>query len=323
MVDVVDLTELPLADVRSLLASDTPVWIFVNPVEFHGPHLSLHTDELIARGLASDIHARLSADRPFLVGARLEMGADPTPGPGSRPFSFEAVRDAVVDVTETLADLGARKLVAMTFHGSPLHEHALEAGCVAFRRRGGRALNPMNLLLDLLVDVDVSRFRPAVAHIPDAAEAERVLADLACDFHAGFMETSLALHYAPTSVSPRHRELPPCPPLPLDPVLARMERGARRMRRWRLADELLVAARAQGWGTLRPFPGYTSAPHLASRSAGAYFASQLVDLYAPSVRGVLDGSREAPAPVMPWILWATLGGRMEAAKRIDLAHVSG
>src|SRR5207344_2552930 len=90
------------------------------------------------------------------------------------------------------------------------------------------------------------------------------------DFHAGFFETSMTLHYAPASVAADHVRLPPCPALPLDPVLARLERAARAVGRTRLADELLLAARSQGWGSLRPFPGYTSSPHRASAATGRY-----------------------------------------------------
>jgi creatinine amidohydrolase len=130
------------------------------------------------------------------------------------------------------------------------------------------------------------------------------------------------MHYAPASVSPKHVELPPCPELPLDPFLSRMERAARRIGRHRLADEFLLAARGQGWGTLRPFPGYTSAPHRATAKSGEYFASQILDLYTACVRDVLDGTRAAPPPIMPWVLWGTLYGRREAAKRIGLHEMA-
>jgi creatinine amidohydrolase len=221
-----------------------------------------------------------------------------------------------------LVDLGARAIIAMTFHGSPLHEHAIEGGCEAVRKRGARALNPMNLLLDLLINVDGERFAPAVAHVDDAAVRARLLELIPVDFHAGFFETSMTMHYAPASVSPAHAQLPPCPALPLDAVFDRLEKGARALGRTRFADELLLAARSQGWSTLRPFPGYTSSPSYASAASGAYFADQILGLYAPVVRGVVEGTQTAPAPVMPWVLWATLGGRVEAAKRVELRDVA-
>jgi hypothetical protein len=270
-------------------------------------------------GLARDLHAHLYRDLPFLCGGILEMGVDPCPDPGSRAFSYSAVAHAVKLACETLCDIGARRIVVMTFHGSPLHEHAIEVGCRAARARGARALNPMNLLMDVLVNVDGHRFAPAVDHIEDAAERKQLLDAIATDFHGGFFET---LHYAPESVSPRHVDLAPCPPVPRDPLLARMERAARRLGRTRVADELLLAARSQGWGTIRPFPGYTSAPHRASAQAGAYFASQILELYGDRVRAALDGAADAPPPIMSWVLWGTLFGRRDAARKLELHEVA-
>lgn len=331
--DAIILSSLPHSEARRWLsptgaAKPVPVYVFVNPVEYHGPHLSLHNDELISWGLARDIHRRWFTEghQPFLVGGELEMGVDPCPGPGTRAFSFEAVRDACVDVAKSLCEIStdARNLrvVWMTFHGSPLHEHAIEAGVDVVRARGGRSLNPMNALLDLLVKVDGRRFTPAVAHVDDEQERLALLDNIPNDFHGGFFESSLTLHYAPQSVAQDvMATLPPCPALPRDRVLSGLERAARRAGRARLADEFDLAARSQGWGTLRPFPGYTGSPHRASSSAGRYFSEQILDLYAPAIeRALLQGMPAAP-PVMDWVRWATFNGRIEAAKRVDLAHV--
>lgn len=340
-VDTIALADLPHAAAKRALAdavrARAPVYVFVNPVEYHGPHLPLHNDALISRGLARDLHARLVSlsaspgNVPLLVGGDLEMGVDPCPGPGSRAFSFEAVRDACVDVARTLCDLAAAsqgqgahglRVVWMTFHGSPLHEHAIEAGVDVVRKRGGRSINPMNALMDLLVKVDGRRFAPAVAHVESEQERLALLDGIPNDFHGGFFETSMTLHYAPSSVDVDvMRALPPCPPLQPDKVLMRLQRTARRAGRTRLADELDLAARSQGWGALRPFPGYTSSPHRATAASGAYFAEQILGLYERPMREALDDGRAVAAPVMEWVRWATLGGRIEAAKKLDLAHV--
>ena len=43
------------------------MFVPVNPVEYHGPHLSLHNDAVITRGVARDLHAALGgADRGWL-----------------------------------------------------------------------------------------------------------------------------------------------------------------------------------------------------------------------------------------------------------------
>src|SRR5688500_7491630 len=84
------LFDLPHSEARALLRSGMPVYLPVNPVEFHGPHLPLHTDALISRGLAETLHARLAERDPALRGTTpiyasdLEVGVDASQGPGTR-----------------------------------------------------------------------------------------------------------------------------------------------------------------------------------------------------------------------------------------------
>ncbi len=77
-----------------------------------------------------------------------------------------------------------------------------------------------------------------------------------------------------------------------------------------LAAELEYAARGLGWFALRPFPGYTGRPHLASAEAGARLATLLVDGFAEAAEAVLFRGAPPPAPVMPWLEGLSLGGRL-------------
>src|SRR5207249_3028418 len=79
------LFDLPLAGVRDALASGAPVYVPVNPLEYHGPHLPLRNDAMVTAGLVRDVHARLAAahsDWPLLVANDLDAGVEPVPGPG-------------------------------------------------------------------------------------------------------------------------------------------------------------------------------------------------------------------------------------------------
>ncbi len=305
------LFDLPHADARRLLDGGAPVWLSVNPVEYHGPHLSLHNDRLVSEGLIRDLHARIAPGQPLLVAADLELGVEPCWGPGTRHVRFADARRAVREACRALAELGAKRVAIMTFHGAPLHNHALDEGVRLLQARGVRAVAPFHLLMQVLVDpaFDGSRFASALVGVPEGERAA-MLADLRLDFHAGFFETSLALHYAPASVSPAHRSLAPCPSLPRDAALASAARVARALGRRALAAELDFAAYGVGWYSLRPFPGYTGRPHLASAEAGAAFARFIVDEMAPVVARVLDGDAAPPRPIMTWLPAVSLGGRL-------------
>ncbi len=286
-----------------------PVYLPVNPIEYHGPHLSLLNDHLVSVGLARDL-ARALGRWPFVLANDLSVGVDPTPGPGTQPVSFSEVRARVVQACAELADAGARRVVLMTFHGNPLHSMALQAGVELLERRGVRVLAPLNLALKEMLEIDSRRYADAFADIEDPAERERAMRDLPVDFHAGFFETSLALHYAPESVRPIYRSLPPCPDFaPVRPVQA-LAAVARAAGARSLSAELGYVAAGLSWFALRPFPGYTGRPHLASARAGERFARHMVSGFAELAEAVFAGRARSPRPIMQWLPWLSLGGRV-------------
>lgn len=285
----------------------------VNPVEYHGPHLSLHNDRLISEGLAAEVFARLAiehADWPFLMASDLEMGVDPTPGPGTRETPFAMVREAVLDACQALRALGARSVVVMTWHGAPMHSLAIETGLAWLRSKDVPALNPFNEAFRELCRLDGTRFAEAFAHVEDAAERAAMMRDLRYDFHAGFFETSMSLHYAPASVSSSHRDLKPCAELVPDGRIESLATAAAAVGRTELAAELAMVGRGLAWKALDPFPGYTGKPHLARAASGAVFARVVSEGYAALIDDVIAGRRVAPAPPMRWVEALTLGGRL-------------
>jgi creatinine amidohydrolase len=316
--------DLPLDEARRLIASGAPVFLTVDPVEFHGPHLSLHNDRLIAEGLVRELHQRLAArhpEWPLLVGSDLEVGVEPCPGPGSRHTSFEITRELVMEACRALHELGVQRVIFMTFHGGPLHNLAIDAGVRWLNANGVRALSPFNsVLYEMLWLDDPSRFAAALSGIADPIERDKVLHSIRLDFHAGLFETSVALYYAPRSVSPKYRSLPPCPDYSPQPLLTGLSKLAVRSGRGQLARELEFAAAGVGWSALRPFPGYTSRPHLASAEIGGALARMMIDRFEQEAEAVWSG-KPPPAPIMTWLEQATLRGRVGGMTQPALSEV--
>lgn len=312
--EVVSILDVPHTELRGMLSRGAPVYVPVNPVEYHGPHLSLHNDHAVSVGLAKRLHARLADvtdGAPLLLASSLEAGVEPCPGPGTRATSFRDLRAMVVRAAEALVELGARRVVFMTFHGAPLHAWALHAGVLRVRSLGAQATQPFNLVLRALLDADFGDFEEAFETVPAGAERETLRAGVADDFHAGFFETSVALALAPETVSAVHTRLKPCPAIVPNAALARAAAVARALRQDVLSRELTFAAAGVGWMELRPFPGYTGRPHLASAAAGEVFVRAMLDRYDPSVRQVFSGGAPPP-PIMPWIVPLTAGGALPA-----------
>lgn len=288
------------------------MYLTVNPVEYHGPHLSLHNDRLISLGLIREVHERLAEkhDWPLLLGADLEVGVEPCPGPGTRRTAYPMVRHLVLEACRALAELGASKVILMTFHGAPLHNLAIESGVALLRAAGVRAVAPFNGLLTEMLFLEPAKFAAAYAHVEDLAEREQMMGAMANDFHAGFFETSMALHYAPESVAPDYTSLAPCPDVRPAGPLALASRMARALGAERLSRELTFAAEGLGWNALRPFPGYTGRPHRATPQAGAVFAAEIVRRYVEGIEEVFAGRAESPPPIMRWVGTLSFGGRI-------------
>lgn len=310
--DPIFLSGLSPAETRGLLERGAPVYLSVNPTEYHGPHLSLENDHLVSMGLARDLHARVGQKRgwPFLVADRIFGGVDPCPGPGTVKTSFSDLVRQVEDACKKLADLGARRVVLMTFHGAPLHAIALDAGVRLLEARGIQAYQPLVLLMEAQLAVNAAEFEDAFECIEDPLAREQAMRDLQLDFHAGFFETSMALHYAPETVSALHRSLPPCPAYPPHAGVTRLSNWARSAGRERFSQELELVAIAIGWYGLRPFPGYTGRPDLARPEAGEIFARYIVERYAERAELVFRGGL-SPRPVLRWLVPLTLGGRIQ------------
>jgi creatinine amidohydrolase len=293
------------------LRAGAPAYLCVDPIEFHGPHLSLRNDGLISRALCEHLHTRVAKGRdwPFLLAGELPVGVEPVPGPGSRHTPLPEVRRLVREACRALAEAGAQRVVLMTFHGSPFHSAALHAGVTYLESLGVRAVSPMSEALRYLGRVDPREFQEALDTVP-AEERDRVRAELPLDLHGGFLETSVSLHLAPESVSKDLARVPPCPAVTPDAATTALARAAERVRARELASQLRTAAHYQGWLALRPFPGYTGRPHLASAAAGRVFVDRILERYEALVEGVFEGRARSPEPPMAWAATATLGGRL-------------
>lgn len=305
---MIRLLDLPHDGARALLATGVTVHAFINPVEYHGPHLPLHNDHLVSFGLARALHG--ASEHPFVYVDDLELGVEPTKGQGSRHAPFDVAASVIREACRALAELGAERVILHTFHGNPLHNLAIEAGVEVLRAKGARALAPFNAIMRELLEVDGSLYADAFAHIEDRAERDEMMQSLHLDFHGGFFETSMTMAHAPRSVSSGYRLLPPCPSITPHTLASNAARLAKLAGRDVLAKELGLAAFGLGWQALDPFPGYTGRPHRATAEAGAVFTRHILDRYRALVAAVLDGDAPSPSPIMPWIATVTAHGRL-------------
>jgi len=97
-------------------------WIAVLPlaaVEQHGPHLPLGVDTYIAEAYLARVEKLLPGDLPvtFLPVQRIGVSAEHLSFPGTLTLSAATALAAWIELGESLARAGVRKLVLVTSHG--------------------------------------------------------------------------------------------------------------------------------------------------------------------------------------------------------------
>ena len=259
----------------------------------HGPHLSLHNDALVSQGLAREIHAELTRggkDWPLLLATDLEIGVDPTPGLGSRSTSYRDACGAVVNACRALVELGAQRVVLITFHGSPLHSLAIDAGVRWLGRHGVPALSPLNLLLRAMLDVRIEDYADAYATITDPGDRAALMREGPFDLHAGFQRPRSRSTTRPTRLTRstrRSRRVPTS-----SPTRSSLRRAGPRIGLARESSPRSCALPRSGLG------GTRSGPSRAIRRARA-----------------MRRARRAPSSRATW--WPTSRRRPRASSRTE------
>lgn len=150
--------------------------------EYHGPHLPLETDTIIARAVAARLREALPdrLDVIFLEAEPVGYSPEHLDRPGTKSLAFDEAVNRWLGIAGDLAGRGIRKLVLLNAHGgnAPLMTIvAMEA-----RIRFGM----------LCVATSWTRFG-----VPEGLIAPE---DKAVDIHGGDIETSVMLAIAPEQV---------------------------------------------------------------------------------------------------------------------------
>lgn len=134
-------------------SSDTAEWVAVLPIaaiEQHGPHLPVGVDALIAEGMVARVLALLPADLPivFLPVQQVCKSNEHIAFPGTLTLGWETAIRTWLEIGESVARAGVRKLVIVTSHGgnaAPMEivarelrqQHRMAVATTAWSRLGG------------------------------------------------------------------------------------------------------------------------------------------------------------------------------------------
>lgn len=165
--------------------NDVSRWIAVLPVaaiEQHGPHLPLSTDTEIAKGMVEATLEILPGELPvtFLPIQQIGKSNEHISSPGTLTLSWEALSKAWIDIGESVARAGVKKLVIVNSHG----------GNVPIMDIVTRELRVSHNML--AVSCAWSRFGYPDGVFPESERAYGI--------HGGDYETSMMLYFRPDLV---------------------------------------------------------------------------------------------------------------------------
>jgi creatinine amidohydrolase len=307
-----NLYSYPHDQLQEFLKLDVPVYVFVNPIEYHGPHLSLHTDKVLSMGMAKKLHKELEkekGDMPFLIAEDIALGEGPTMGPGSIHTPFKDLKKIILRCSKSLVRQGVKKVIFMTFHGAPMHNIAIQAGIDYLHKNGVRAYNPFNHILHKMIHFNPRDYDRVRKFLPQECNQDEIVEKFNNDFHAGIFETSLCLYLCPDTVSENYKAVPNCPPLIPNKAMSLVAKFFKFLGNTYLFKELSFAAIGLAWIQLRPFPGYSGTPKYSSKELGQHFVEkELIPLYLSGAIETLYNDHKGPEPVMKWIYAFSLGG---------------
>ncbi|AWC22510.1 creatininase family protein [Aminobacter sp. P9b] len=91
----------------------------VSAIEQHGPHLPVSVDTTISEGVVAETIKRLPDDLPvvFLPGQRVGKSNEHSRFPGTLTLSADTLLRVLMDIGESVAASGVRKLVLLNSHG--------------------------------------------------------------------------------------------------------------------------------------------------------------------------------------------------------------
>lgn len=174
--------DLTTEDLKQVDLESAVAVLAVGATEQHGPHLPLTTDTIIGEGIVSAALAQVSEKVTALVLPTMPYGdsIEHTAYPGTISLDPQTLFDIWLQIGESVARTGLRKLVIFNSHGGQIH--MVDSVAKQLRVKHGMLVVKANyMLFDVFADLFVA-------------------GELQFGLHGGAIETSVMLYLRPDLV---------------------------------------------------------------------------------------------------------------------------
>jgi creatinine amidohydrolase len=192
-------------EIDALDRKRTVVMLACSPLEVHGPHLPVITDNLEAEGLSlrtMEIMCERHPELEFVHLPPLYTAADVLPHVGSVMFRPSTIVRVLADIGRSLGKQGFKHIWVSSFHGGPRHFVPLEVAAHQSNKKHGTEMVSLFSLLAKLLAGGGSDLTHILGGIKGLTPAE-----IKGDAHGGAIETSMMLYLLGKYVDPCFKDL--------------------------------------------------------------------------------------------------------------------
>ncbi len=190
---------------KQLDKKKTVVLVTCSPLEVHGPHLPVITDNLESEGLITRAVEMMDEKHPEITFLRLPtmyIAADVIPHTGSLMFKSSTIVRVLADLGRTLAKQGFKHIWVSNFHGGPRHFVAIEQAAHNTNKKYGTSMVSLFSLLTSRLTEGTSQLGDILGRIEGLSPES-----LDGDTHGGVIETSMMLYLLNECVDPCYKDL--------------------------------------------------------------------------------------------------------------------
>ncbi len=215
-------SELNADEFQFFKKEKTLIIISISPLEVHGPHLPVGTDLIISDYFAEKVgieFKKLKPDWEVIILPSIPIGADTLPVKGSINFSQRMVKNIVLSIGNSIANIGFKNITLFNNHGGPRHMVAIEEACLIISKKYKiKMFSPFDAVVRKIYSGEINEIIKKM--MEDAAhqtkDEEKIDFDFKDDFHAGKWETSAMLCINSSLVGDFYKYLPRSSVMKLD-----------------------------------------------------------------------------------------------------------
>lgn len=206
-------SDLNAEELQLFKKEKTLVIISISPMEVHGPHLPIGTDLIISDYFAENIgidFKKIKPDWEVIIFPSIPIGADTLPLKGSINFSQRMVKNTVLYIGKSIANIGFKNIVLFNIHGGPRHMVGIEEGCsIISRKYKIKMFSPFDAMVKKIYSGEFNEIVRIIGNVAyEKSTEQKIDFDLKNDFHAGKWETSAMINIKPSLVDDFYKYLP-------------------------------------------------------------------------------------------------------------------